>query len=252
MARDSFRRDINREFDAMSGSPSPALSARVRSALTESRPARTGPVWMAGVAAALIALIVVGVLVASNLNRHQTGGVPGTIPSPSPSPAASPVATATPGASPSPVASPTSPAGAYVCNSSATSVTNGPLTALVNAVRTGTHAGYDQVTIQFGTAQPSDVKIEPQPSATFTESPKGTQVTLGGQYGILVTIQSADGHTQYTGPTDFKTNYAGLKELRQVQDFEGTVQWALGLAHTGCYAYSFLTNPTRLVIYIRQ
>ena len=40
--------------------------------------------------------------------------------------------------------------------------------------------------------------------------------------------------------------------MRQVQDFEGTVQWALGLAHPGCYAYTFLTNPTRLVIYIQQ
>src|SRR5438445_8604204 len=149
MTRDSFRREINREFDAMSGAPSPALSARVRAALAENRPARIGPpVWMAGVAAALIALIIVGVLVASNLNRHQTGIAPGTIPSPSPSV----VAPVTPSVSPSGQASPTSPAGAYDCNSSATSVANAPLTAFINAVRTGTHAGYDQVTIQFGSA----------------------------------------------------------------------------------------------------
>lgn len=250
MTRDSFRRDINREFDAISGSPSPALSARVRSALAEGRPARPGPVWMAGVAAAVIALIIVSVLVASNINRHQTGIVPGTVPSPSP--ATSPVVSATPSGSPSPVASPTSPAGAYICNSSAVGDTNAPLSAFVNAVRTGTHTGYDQVTIQFSNGQPSDVKIEPQSSATFTESPKGTPVTLAGQAGILITITAADGHTQYTGPTDFKTNYSELKELRQVQDFEGMVQWALGLSHSGCYAYTFLTNPTRLVIYIQQ
>src|SRR6266702_3922699 len=152
MTRDSFRRDINREFDAISGSPSPALSARVRSALAEGRPARPGPVWMAGVAAAVIALIIVSVLVASNINRHQTGIVPGTIPSPSP--ATSPVVSATPSGSPSPVASPTSPAGAYICNSSAVGDTNAPLSAFVNAVRTGTHTGYDQVTIQFSTGHP--------------------------------------------------------------------------------------------------
>ena len=115
MTRESFRREINREFDAMSGSPSPALPARVRAALAETRPARIGPpVWMAGVAAAMIALIIVGVLVASNLNRHQTGIVPGGAPSPSPSP----VASGTPNATPSAQASPTSPAGAYDCNSS--------------------------------------------------------------------------------------------------------------------------------------
>jgi hypothetical protein len=248
VSRESFRREINREFDALSGAPSPALSARVRSALAEKRPTRTGPVWMAGMAAALIALIIVGVLVASNLNRRQTGVVPGAVPSPSPSP----VVTTTPNASPSPLASPTSPAGAYDCNSSAIGTSNPPLTAYVSAVRTGTHAGYDQVTIQFSTAQPGDVKIEPQSNATFTESPKGQAITLAGQKGILITIHGADGHTQYTGPTDLKTNYAELKELRQVQDFEGTVQWALGLAHSGCYAYTFLTNPTRLVVYIQQ
>ena len=249
MTRESFRRDINREFDAMSGSPSPALPARVRAALAENRPARIGPpVWMAGVAAAMIALIIVGVLVASNLNRHQTGIVPGGAPSPSPSP----VVSATPNATPSAQASPTSPAGAYDCNSSAIGAANPPLSALINGVRTGTHAGYDQVTIQFSTAQPSDIKIEPQPSATFTGAPSGQSITIAGQAGILITIKGADGHTQYSGPTDFKTNYPQLKELRQVQDFEGTVQWALGLAHNGCYAYSGLSNPTRLVIYIQQ
>ena len=249
MTRESFRREINREFDAMSGSPSPALSARVRAALTENLPARIGPpVWMAGVAAAMIALIIVGVLVASNLNRHQTGIVPGTIPSPS----SSPVVSATPNATPSAQASPTSPAGRYACGNSAASATSPPLSAFVNAVRTGTHAGYDQVTIQFSNGQPSDVNLDPQSTATFMESPKGQAITLAGQDGILITIKGADGHTQYAGPADFNTNYPELKEVRQVQDFEGTVQWALGLAHPGCYAYTFLTNPTRLVIYIQQ
>jgi hypothetical protein len=196
----------------------------------------------------LIAAIIVGLLVVSNFNRHQTSGVPGTIPSPST--VATPVAT--PSASPTAQPSPTSPAGAYTCSSSAVGASNPPLTAYINAVRTGTHSGYDQVTIQFSTAQPGNITIEPQPSARFTGAPSGQAITLAGQDGILITLRGADGHTQYTGPTDFKTNYAVLKELRQVQDFEGTVQWALGLSHAGCYAYTILTNPTRLVIYIQQ
>ena len=77
----NFRRDLNREFDAISGTPSPALSARVRSALTQGRQARTGPFWAAGLAAGLIAAIVVSVLVVSNLGRHTAIG-PATIPSP--------------------------------------------------------------------------------------------------------------------------------------------------------------------------
>jgi hypothetical protein len=250
VSRESFRHEISRAFDDMSGSPSPALSARVRSALSEKRQARPGPIWMASVAAGLIALIIIGVLVASNLNRHQTSGIPAGVASPSPSPTA--VATATPSASPSALPSPVSPAGPYTCAASDKTNPGAPLSAYINAVRTGTHAGYDQVTIQFSDGQPSEVQIVTQSSATFTESPRGQAVTLAGQDGILITIRGADGHTQYTGPTDFKTNYAVLVELRQVQDFEGTVQWALGLSRNACYAYTFLNNPTRLVVYIQQ
>ncbi|HXB03270.1 MAG TPA: hypothetical protein VNY77_00225, partial [Candidatus Angelobacter sp.] len=129
MSKD-FRRDLNREFDAISGSPSPALSARVRSALEQGRPARTGPFWMAGLAAGLIAAIVVSVLVVSNLGRHTAIG-PATIPSPSPSSVATATPSASPSATPSPtaVASPTSPAGPYSCNTADVSNANAPLSA---------------------------------------------------------------------------------------------------------------------------
>src|SRR5216684_6434627 len=92
MSKD-FRRDLNREFDSISGSPSPALSARVRVALAENRPSRTGPFWMAGLAAGLIAAIVVGVLVVASFNRHQTSVLPGTAPTPSAAQAAARSAT---------------------------------------------------------------------------------------------------------------------------------------------------------------
>jgi hypothetical protein len=254
VSRQDFRRDINRTFDDISGPPSPALSARVRSALTEKGPVPTGPIWMAGLAAALIAAVVVGVLVVTNFNRHQISFVPGgvTTASPSPAPSASPSATP----SGSPIAKVDSPAGPYSCvatgTSSGQSNPSAPAIVFVNAVRTGTHAGYDQVTIQFSNGQPSDIRLVTQANANFTQGASGQPVTLAGQYGILITIRGADGHTQYSGPADFKTNYAVLSELRQVQDFEGTVQWALGLKHSACYAYTILTNPTRLVLYIQQ
>jgi hypothetical protein len=39
--------------------------------------------------------------------------------------------------------------------------------------------------------------------------------------------------------------------VREVQDFEGVVQWGLGLSATPCYSTVILTNPTRLVIDIQ-
>jgi hypothetical protein len=246
-----FRRDLNREFDAISGSPSPALSARVRSALAQSRPARTGPFWMAGLAAGLIAAIVVSVLVVSNLGRH-TGIGPATIPSPSPSS----VSTATPSGTPSPVPSATPPDSnlpAFVCAGPVSLAgANTPTVAFVDAVRTGTHAGYDRVTIEFNNGEPANVDMSPHDGTTFTQGASGQQVTVQGTTGLLVIIHGADEHTAYSGPTDIKPGYSALVELRQTEDFEGTVQWGFGLAKTACYRAFFLTSPARVVIDIQN
>jgi len=240
MSRESFRRDLNRAFEAMSGPPSPALSARVRSALGERAPARPGPFWIAGLAAALIAAIVIGVFVVSNFNRHLTSGVPGTLPSASPT------------ATPTTVQKTPEYLPAFVCGSSAPiNSQNAPTVAYVDSVRTGTHTGYDRITIEFQNGQPGSVELRPQSSSTFTNSPRGDTVTLAGSAGLLVVIHSADEHTAYSGATDFNTNYPVLLEARQMEDFEGTVQWGLGLSKSACYRAFFLANPTRLVIDIQ-
>src|SRR5260370_25315 len=236
MSRQDFRRDLNRAFEAMSGPPSPALSARVRSALNERVPARRGPFWIAGLAAALIAAIVIGVFVVANFNRHLTSGVPGTVPS------ASPVQTPTESNPP-----------AFSCNSATgfdTKPTSPPQppVAFIDGVRTGTHSGYDRSTIEFQNGLPSKVDVTTQNNATFTQGASGQSVTLSGSAGLLIVIHGADEHTAYSGSIDFKTNYPVLLEARQVEDFAGVVQWGLGLSKSACYRAFFLTNPTRLVI----
>jgi hypothetical protein len=245
MSKD-FRRDLNREFDAISGQPSPALSARVRAALAQGRPAHTGPFWMAGLAAGLIAAIVVGVLVVASFNRHQTSVLPGTGPTPSSSPSS--VATTTPSAIPSQTP-PDSNLPPFTCvGPISLAGTHSPTVAFVDAVRTGTHTGYDRVTIEFSNGEPGNVDIGPHDGTTFTQGASGQQVTLEGSAGLLVIIHGADEHTAYSGSTDMKPAYSGLVELRQVEDFEGTVQWGLGLSKNACFRAFFLTNPARLVI----
>ena len=125
-------------------------------------------------------------------------------------------------------------------------------TITASRVRTGTHSSYDRITIEFQNGQPSSIELGPQSSSTFTNSPRGDNVTLAGSAGLLVVIQGADEHTAYSGSTDFKTNYPVLLEARQMEDFEGVVQWGLGLSKSACYRAFFLTNPTRLVIDIQS
>jgi hypothetical protein len=251
MTNENFRRELGHVFDEMTGSPSSALPDRVRSSLANV-PEQRGPYWIAGLAAAAIAAVVIAVLfVANPLNHQPKGIVPGSGSSPTPSAAASP--------SPSSSTQTTPPDSAllpFACNSGTGFVTKAttppqPPVAFIDQVRVGTHAGYDRVTIEFNNTDPSQVDVTPQSSPSFTQSPSGQSVTLSGTAGVLITMKGADEHTAYSGSTDLKTGYSVLVEARQLQDFEGTVQWGLGLSKPACYRAFFLTNPARLVIDIQ-
>jgi hypothetical protein len=234
MGREDFRRELRDGFESIAGPPDAGLTARVHSALVEA-PERRGPVWIAGLAAALIAAVIVGALFIAGPLRQQQNVPSGILPSPTPLPSALPTATQ------------------WTCTSTYffTTQGQGPGVAYVDAVRTGTHAGYDRITIEFKNGVPGDIRLAAQDNTTFTQGASGRLVTLQGSAGLLVTIDGADEHTDYTGSLDFVTAYPVLAEARQVQDFEGVVQWGLGLSHAACYHAYFLQSPWRLVIDIQ-
>jgi hypothetical protein len=242
MSNENFRRELNAAFEQISGAPSPMLRNRVRSSLAQAPAARSN-FWIAGVAAVVMAVFIVGVLfVANPLRRPPTTSGPSVTTS-SPSPVASP----SPAASPSP--SPSASATPFVCASAAPiNSSSAPTVSYIDALRTGTHSGYDRVTIEFQNGQPSKIEVQPQSGTSFTLSPRDQTVTLAGKNGILVTIHGADLHTSYSGSTDIKTGYATLVEVRSVQDYEGVVQLALGINGPVCYRAFTLTSPSRLVI----
>ena len=236
MGREDFRRELRDGFESIAGPPDAGLTARVHSALVDT-PERRGPVWAAGLAAAVIAALAVGALfIAGPLRQQNQQPLPVGI------------------ATPTPSALPTSDVSnlpAITCNNATAVATEGHVgqpIAYINAVRTGTHTGYDRITIQFQNGLPADIQIATQDNATFTQGASGRQIVLQGSAGLLITMHGANEHTQYTGPVDFKTNYPVLLESQQVQDFEDVVQWGLGLSHSACYRAFLLQAPLRLVI----
>jgi hypothetical protein len=244
MRNDDFRRELNRVFDDVSGSPNPGLGDRVRSAVA-SAPEAPKPYWVAAVAAGVIAALIVGVLVVNNPLRRSTG--PAGV-GPSPAPSASVEGSPTP--SPSPSASPTSQLPSFVCGQQDLPATeaNQPPVVFIGSLRTGTHNSYDRITVEFTNGMPQDVQVGAPGGTSFTASPSGMTITVKGQHGILVTIHGSDLHTSYTGSIDIVTGYATLAEVRRVQDYEGVVQLGLGVNGAGCYRVFWLTNPNRLVI----
>jgi len=238
MSREDFRSDLRGAFESISGPSSPSLSARVHEALVEAPERRGGPMWFAGLAVAVIAVILVGILfVAGPLSHRQIVPV---VPGASPSPSASPSVEASP--------SPTDNLPAFQCASTFTVTGYQAGTGVIDGVRTGTHQGYDRITIEFQGRPPGTIELTTQSSTAFTEDGSGRTVILEGNYGLLIKLFSADGHTAYSGPGDIKTGYSDLLEARQVGDYEGYVHWALGVSTPPCYRAFILTKPSRLVI----
>jgi hypothetical protein len=246
VTREDFRREIGNAFDSISGSPDPALPERVRAALVEA-PEQRGPVWIGALAAAVIAVILVGVLLVGNpLNRGPL--VPAVVVHPTPTLCVPTCPAPVPTPSPIPTPSP------FVCVAGPTTLTTqtAPPLALIDAVRTGTHTGYDRITFEFKNARTGSITITPQANTKFVRDARGDTVTLAGTSGLLIKITGADNHTAFSGSTDIKTaNYPGILEVREVGDNEGTVQWGVGLSSSACYQATILSNPTRLVIDIQ-
>jgi hypothetical protein len=241
VSNEEFRRELNSVFDGVSGSPSSNLPDRVRSAVAHAPDARA-PYWIAGIAAGVIAVLVVGTLYfVGPFKPPSTAGAVHPTPSPS--------AVSTPSTQPSPT-----PSGEpFICAAETihNQGTPPPPLVYVSALRTGSHPGYDRLTIEFANGMPADMKVGVQAGTRFVLSPSGMTTTLKGQNGILIVIYGSDLHTSYSGPIDIVTGDKGLAEVRRVEDYEGTVQLGLGVNGPACYRTMLLTNPDRLVIDIQ-
>lgn len=162
--------------------------------------------------------------------------------------ATSPTPTATT-ASPTPSPTPTLPAG-FRCGNASGGVSHAPDWPItgptVTAVRVGHHSSFDRFVLEFDGTVPA-FTVKRQSTPTFTLDPKGTKVTLRGTRGVLITLKP-ENWTAYRGPSRLLPMFAYLREARMVQNFEGTMQWGLGILGTPCLRVTTLTGPPRLVV----
>jgi hypothetical protein len=163
-----------------------------------------------------------------------------------PSSPPSPIPTQT---TPSTGPSPTPPAGfrcgASFDGSSGSSGAN-PAGPTVTGVRVGGHTGFDRFVMEFSDPIPR-YTVTPQGSPVFTLDPKGTKVTLDGTAGVLITVKPENWQA-YAGPTGMRPGLPFLKQARMVQNFEGTMQWGLGIQGSPCLKVTTLNSPPRLVV----
>ena len=119
-------------------------------------------------------------------------------------------------------------------------------------IRTGAHDCFERVVIEFGGSGELPgywVRYESDP---ILQSPSGQPVDVAGDATLVVSVAAWMPDTEgngYSGPTQiFPTNVTNIVELRQIENFEGMHQWAIGLDRERDFAVMTLTDPVRIVI----
>jgi hypothetical protein len=169
-----------------------------------------------------------------------------------PSAAATPGGTAGPNASGPRISAPPvspSPPGTNLPDFACADASGGK-TGAANTItaRAAEQDGYDRFVLQLDAIVPT-YTVKRQAKPVFALGASGQTVTLSGTAGVLVSVFSATGNTTFTGQTDLiHPEFQVLKEARQVQDFEGHVQWGLGLSKPTCMRVFTLGDPARLVV----
>lgn len=130
--------------------------------------------------------------------------------------------------------------------------------ALLTNVQAQDMGTFDRVTFTFTGGTPTILKADyfDGPAA---ESPSGLLVTpaVAGPPRFQITMGTASAVDlsvnpfveTYTGPKRFSPNLPKVVELVQVEDFEATLSWVIGMngAET-TVAVQVVSNPTRVVV----
>lgn len=128
--------------------------------------------------------------------------------------------------------------------------------AVLTDVRVGAHpeeGGWDRIVFEFDGERPGGM-IEYVDSATQCGS--GDTVDLPGEGTLEVRFDATQAHTEAGQPTVDPRVITGpgnvILESRQTCDFEGMVVWHIGVESEQRMNVRTLSNPSRIVIDIKQ
>ena len=80
----------------------------------------------------------------------------------------------------------------------------------------------------------SQFEATPQASPNFTADPSGLPIVLQGSAGVRIVLRGLHFPGDPSGPSSFMPGGALVEEIRRIGDFEGVVNWAVGLRAPGC------------------
>jgi len=119
-------------------------------------------------------------------------------------------------------------------------------------IRTGAHPCFERVVIELsGPGDMPGVRVEYVDDPVLL-SPSDQTVDIDGDATLVISLAAwmpsmeGDG---YAGPTDFQpTNVSHIRQVRQIENFEGMSAWAIGLDRERDFTVGYLEAPARIVV----
>jgi hypothetical protein len=119
-------------------------------------------------------------------------------------------------------------------------------------IRTGAHPCFERVVIELaGSGDMPGVRVE-YVDDPVQLSPSDQTVEIDGDATLVISVAASmpsmegDG---YAGATDFApTNVSHIRQIRQIENFEGMTAWAIGLDSERDFEVAFFDSPARVVV----
>lgn len=126
--------------------------------------------------------------------------------------------------------------------------------ALLTAVRTAAHEGFDRIVLEFADDVPG-FRVEYVEGSAF-HCGSGEPARVDGEHLLRLRIEPANAHTDAGEPTvrerDRRPRLPVLGALALTCDFEAQVEWVAGLRSRGGFRVLELSGPPRLVVDVRE
>jgi len=127
--------------------------------------------------------------------------------------------------------------------------------AVLRAVATAPTPGYDRVVFEFAGDSTPGYHVE-YATKPVQRCGSGDPVPLASAQRLVVRFETAQAHDAQGNPLpperEWAPGLAYVREMKLVCDFEGQVEWVLGVAAASPYRVSELAGPARLVLDVRH